>query len=328
MDNKHLNTFSGKERELEKTKTKTKTAQKEQHKEAESGHVCGNCGHRNEPGAKFCEECGNPLGAFNCKNCGTPYQPGQDLCEKCGASLVENACRFCYAQVEPDDKFCPECGNPTEGIKCGKCGTLSFFDFCPGCNNPLTDAALAEIAKSKNDPQIKKINSLFEEFTLLEEEDEEDAPTQQELMQQSLQEEMELERQKLKEKFEKMKQQFQTFDGGKEEKTKPKPAPEKSKPNVPVFKEKKNRAEREAKKKELLKQIQAEMDKLKDRTFSDPQAARRFFNANRPAGNYVWNCNFNDSVHPDPNNCGNPEKGGHWIILYEDIEWVTHHGEC
>jgi len=323
-ENKNAHLYRERERELEKTREKTKEKVKEQ----STGHICTNCGTRNEPGAKFCEECGAALGSHNCKNCGTLYEPGQDICEKCGASLLENACRFCYAQVSPDDKFCPECGNPTGGIKCGKCGTLSQFDFCPKCNNPLTDAAFLEIERSKNDPQIQAINSLFEEFEELEEVEVEEEPSIQEKMQKRLQEELEKERIKTQAKFEQMRKDFHKTAGipGPKQ-NKPKPAPEKPKPNVPVFKEKKNRAELEAKKKEILKRIQAEMDKLKEKSFSDPQAARRYFNANKPAGNYVWNCNFNDAIHPDPNNCGKPQKGGRWVILYEDIEWVSHHGE-
>src|SRR5438093_8852910 len=47
---------------------------------------CGRCQHKNEDGARFCEECAAPLG-LACVNCGR--------------------------QLSPTAKFCPGCAHPT-----------------------------------------------------------------------------------------------------------------------------------------------------------------------------------------------------------------------
>lgn len=48
---------------------------------------CPNCGHENQPGQKFCGECGTRLAAV-CPNCGTANQPDQKFCGECGAALA------------------------------------------------------------------------------------------------------------------------------------------------------------------------------------------------------------------------------------------------
>jgi class 3 adenylate cyclase/tetratricopeptide (TPR) repeat protein len=49
---------------------------------------CLNCGTENNEGAKFCNECGNPL-AISCPNCGHQNQPGSKFCSECGTRLQE-----------------------------------------------------------------------------------------------------------------------------------------------------------------------------------------------------------------------------------------------
>src|SRR5215831_6564938 len=51
------------------------------------GMTCPQCQHENRAAAKFCEECGNPLG---------------------------RTCAGCGAQVSLTAKFCPECAHPIE----------------------------------------------------------------------------------------------------------------------------------------------------------------------------------------------------------------------
>jgi class 3 adenylate cyclase/tetratricopeptide (TPR) repeat protein len=48
--------------------------------------ICPNCGTPNEPGRKFCGECGNRL-AVACGNCGTANPPGTRFCGECGNPL-------------------------------------------------------------------------------------------------------------------------------------------------------------------------------------------------------------------------------------------------
>jgi class 3 adenylate cyclase len=53
---------------------------------------CPNCGTENEPGRKFCGECGTRL-ALVCSNCGTANSPGVRFCGECGSPFGENASR-------------------------------------------------------------------------------------------------------------------------------------------------------------------------------------------------------------------------------------------
>src|SRR4051812_24573147 len=48
--------------------------------------TCPNCGTANDPGRKFCGECGNRL-AVVCGNCSTPNPPGTRFCGECGNGL-------------------------------------------------------------------------------------------------------------------------------------------------------------------------------------------------------------------------------------------------
>ena len=49
---------------------------------------CPNCGHKNDEGIKFCQECGQSLTAAspkNCTSCGAQLAPGTRFCGECGA---------------------------------------------------------------------------------------------------------------------------------------------------------------------------------------------------------------------------------------------------
>ncbi len=51
---------------------------------------CHKCGHNNEEGHEFCEECGSKLKVeFKCKKCGHRLKPDEDFCEECGMRLKE-----------------------------------------------------------------------------------------------------------------------------------------------------------------------------------------------------------------------------------------------
>jgi class 3 adenylate cyclase/tetratricopeptide (TPR) repeat protein len=49
--------------------------------------LCTRCGSDNEPGRKFCGECGHAL-ALVCSSCGTLNSPGLKFCGECGSALV------------------------------------------------------------------------------------------------------------------------------------------------------------------------------------------------------------------------------------------------
>jgi predicted ATPase/class 3 adenylate cyclase len=52
--------------------------------------ICGACGAENEPGRKFCGECGTAL-ATPCPRCGSPNAATVKFCGECGARLEETA---------------------------------------------------------------------------------------------------------------------------------------------------------------------------------------------------------------------------------------------
>lgn len=52
--------------------------------------ICRSCGAENEPGVKFCGECGAKLGApeaARCPGCGAENAPGTKFCGECGTRL-------------------------------------------------------------------------------------------------------------------------------------------------------------------------------------------------------------------------------------------------
>src|SRR4051812_34728888 len=49
-------------------------------------NVCPSCNTENEPGRKFCGECGTPL-ARTCGACGAANAPQMKFCGECGAAL-------------------------------------------------------------------------------------------------------------------------------------------------------------------------------------------------------------------------------------------------
>lgn len=49
---------------------------------------CPYCGHQNQPGAKFCSNCGKELAkAGFCSQCGAALMPGAKFCSNCGAKV-------------------------------------------------------------------------------------------------------------------------------------------------------------------------------------------------------------------------------------------------
>src|SRR5262249_30873253 len=65
---------------------------------------CPTCGTENEPGRKFCGECGTSLARL-CPTCGTPNAPGTKFCGECGTALVENAPAAATAAHVPERRL-------------------------------------------------------------------------------------------------------------------------------------------------------------------------------------------------------------------------------
>jgi class 3 adenylate cyclase len=51
---------------------------------------CATCGVFNDPGRKFCKDCGARL-SLACASCGAPNAPGDKFCGECGTALVQAA---------------------------------------------------------------------------------------------------------------------------------------------------------------------------------------------------------------------------------------------
>ena len=54
---------------------------------AATGPACPQCGARNNPGAKFCVECGAKQGGAKCANCQAELPPGAKFCNECGQKV-------------------------------------------------------------------------------------------------------------------------------------------------------------------------------------------------------------------------------------------------
>ena len=52
--------------------------------------ICGSCGGENQPGKRFCGDCGEPLAAV-CSTCGAANEPGKKFCGDCGSALAPGA---------------------------------------------------------------------------------------------------------------------------------------------------------------------------------------------------------------------------------------------
>src|SRR5688572_14766332 len=52
-----------------------------------AGIPCPQCGAKNNPGAKFCVECGAKQGAAKCANCQSEMPPGAKFCNECGQKV-------------------------------------------------------------------------------------------------------------------------------------------------------------------------------------------------------------------------------------------------
>jgi hypothetical protein len=326
-------------RDLERLKSIPKQQEKAKKKEVQkpqTGLVCPKCGAKNESTSLFCEECGSGLTSSKCPKCNAELLPGADICEKCGTYLNKTKCAYCAADIGENEEFCPECGNPVSGIKCPQCGEISQANFCVKCNTPLTDIAREELQKAMADPKYQEVVSLFEEIKQLQDENlnlNEDLSEQLDFDSNNQSQDQ----QKNNTDFD-LNQSYLDYinQGLKEEpekKLRPPSSIPKSKPK-PIFdlsrrnkiKEEINKRSQEIENKR--RQIQEKLDEMSNQSFPSPQTARTYFSARKPPiENLVWNCRFNNSIHPDPQNCGQPQHGGKWIIVEGDIEWQVHYGD-
>ena len=73
---------------------------------------CPNCQTNNSPGARFCGNCGNALGAprisEGCPNCGQENPPGARFCTNCRTALAVG-CPNCSRWDVAEGRFCRWC---------------------------------------------------------------------------------------------------------------------------------------------------------------------------------------------------------------------------
>lgn len=348
----------------ERHKTKEapkKQKQSQQHTKQQPAHFCANCGEKNEAGSLFCEECGQSLLTTDkCNNCGEPLVEGSDICENCGTYLKKNTCSFCGSDMESDDVFCQECGAPRDGIECPNCATLSMFNFCPKCNFAITDKARAALKEAQNSKAFQKVLKKEQELEALKQEGIAEIKKVQQLQKEQQQQkekyqvylkEVEQENIRIEEENRKIDEEekrkaYYNFvknlkneedNKGKEAPSKPIPKerrkpkrptpPPRPKPIPPASEIEKKYNEQIACKREELQEALDAVCTAEELSFSSPQNARDYYSSRKPQiANYVWECYFQHAVHPNPENCGQPQFGGKWIIDEGVIEWVPHDG--
>lgn len=87
-------------------------------RKAKEGRTCPQCGHVNNEGTNFCQECGSKLGVQNlCPECGAENPPGMKFCNNCGKKLQQEPtgiCPQCGHKNAPGTRFCGECGENLE----------------------------------------------------------------------------------------------------------------------------------------------------------------------------------------------------------------------
>ena len=76
--------------------------------------ACPACGKQNNPGAKFCADCGGKMEVAQvpCVKCGAKLREGAKFCSECGSTQEKAKCSNadCGADLAPGAKFCAECG--------------------------------------------------------------------------------------------------------------------------------------------------------------------------------------------------------------------------
>jgi len=84
--------------EIERLKVKRESESASAQTSTAGGITCSSCGKANEPGTKFCQECGAklnietapaqaPTGEGVCPSCGKANEPGTKFCCECGTKL-------------------------------------------------------------------------------------------------------------------------------------------------------------------------------------------------------------------------------------------------
>jgi membrane protease subunit (stomatin/prohibitin family) len=80
-----------------------------------------------------------PPDSPKCPKCNDPYEPGAKFCNNCGEKLLDTvACIKCGKELEKGSKFCADCGSK-QTLECPKCNAeiKPGAKFCNGCGEKL-----------------------------------------------------------------------------------------------------------------------------------------------------------------------------------------------
>ncbi len=120
--------------------------------------TCAHCGRDNEPGSRFCMDCGKPLSASAmavASAAGGGAAPATRVYAKTGAGPSKTGagagptCSSCGHRVDATMPFCAYCGARLEpagatkaaaAVTCPTCGARiasAEYKFCPNCATPL-----------------------------------------------------------------------------------------------------------------------------------------------------------------------------------------------
>ncbi len=310
--------------------------------------ACPSCSHKNDNFSSYCGECGVALQSpSKCTRCNATTQPRADICEVCGTWLLKGQCMFCYAHVDENQAFCGECGNSTSGIPCPQCGNLSIFDFCKSCGIPLSIQAKEMVKETARNPLFQEMASLIEQL---------DSSPSSVIGSTPIKTGLVTAKKETDDQVLRLKEYRESLTKPATQHT------QKSVPNALFSKDQRERISRlneevaqeeecrrieeerrrqeeekkrreaeerrmqeEARQRKLQVQINNEMSKLRGKTFSSNQEARRFFMSiiaglpEEVARNITdkgmgWRCNAYDCVHDSPGDCADPSRGGVWLI--------------
>ena len=77
--------------------------------EADAVAFCPKCGARTN--GKFCSECGTTLAPkAKCPKCSAEVQAGAKFCPECGNPMGKAKCPGCGKEFDHAPKFCDDCG--------------------------------------------------------------------------------------------------------------------------------------------------------------------------------------------------------------------------
>ncbi|WP_255603461.1 zinc-ribbon domain-containing protein, partial [Oscillochloris sp. ZM17-4] len=148
--------------------------------------TCPTCGAQNDPGNRFCDQCGTridapadaapdagaappdqpTIAAPICPSCGAVVLPGEAFCDNCGADLVAMPAAASAAPVSADaptmlaeaPTATPVTSSPAAGdVRCPSCGqtNLPGEAFCDNCGASLS----APVATPASDPAVSPVVS-------------------------------------------------------------------------------------------------------------------------------------------------------------------------